>query len=74
MAVLTPMGLGSQNSQAMSSCRLLLSSWLGERMSLENSPGSRFDVTEITPWPPYLCLASCASSSLPLQHLTPSFA
>ncbi len=52
MAVLTPIGLGSQNSHAISSCRLLFSSWLGERISLENSPGRRFDVTEITPWPP----------------------
>lgn len=69
-----PMGFGSQKSQATRSCKLSMRSWLGLRMSRENRPGSRLDVTEMTPWLPKLCRPSCASSSFPLQHLTPSLA
>ena len=58
MAVLMPMGLGSQNSQATRSCKLSMSSWLGLRMSLEKRPGSRLEVTEMTPWLPKLCRPS----------------
>lgn len=65
------MGFGSQNSQAMSSCRLSASSSFCFRISRTYRLGTMLAATEITPWAPKVWRAECASSSLPDQHDTP---
>jgi hypothetical protein len=52
--VLSPIGLGSKKSQFINGCAFLLSSSSYLVISLFMTAGITFEVTEITPWPPYL--------------------
>ena len=67
----TPMGLGSAKSQAMRASSLAASASSRVSISRLKAPGTRLEVTEMTPVAPWLCRATCASSSLPLQQATP---